>query len=81
MNSDYDIDVNYLVLITDITGIPIWFENRVNADVGISYVSDTVIYVSANKTNIIVILADHNDDISVYDFVVSSDVSSVTEIV
>lgn len=80
MNSDYERDVNYLMLITDITGIPIWFANRVGADVGISGVSDTVIYGSTNKTNIIVILADHNDDISVYDFVVSSDVSSVTEI-
>ena len=78
--TDYDRDVDYLMLNTDITGTPLWFENRVDADVGIAGANDTVIYSTANKSDIIVILADHNDDISNYDFFYSSDVSTITEI-
>ena len=53
------------------TGSPIsaiWYERGVNANVGTAD-TDTVIYLDADKSNIFVILADYDDDITNEDFV------------
>ena len=47
----------------------IWYERGVDANVGTAGANDTVIYLDAEKSEIFVILADYDDDITNDDFV------------
>ena len=70
---------------TTTSGKRLWFERNVDASTGDAGENDTVIYAdkdgAADKTDIIVILADYDADITAADFETASYVGDIKEII
>ena len=76
---DWSGNKDLLTFNTYTEGKVLWFKNHVDAGAGNSGANDTVIYGDAAATEIIVILADYNNDITSADFEAGY-VGTITEI-
>ena len=82
MITDFNILEDYLAILSDdeVRDVPIWYQNNVDAGVGIAGANDTVIYGDPGKAGIYIILADYGHDITIFDFSDPSQISTVAEL-